>query len=168
MTDVKLTLEGSQRLTGLIEFAQRGVGWRRFNARREAFRKRFERRALKVLGTYPPRRNLSRPFVWSNNPEANARARRWFFANYPNGYTRTGDMGKAWKVGLSVTVAGFSVTVRNPADGASYVYGDDAYRQIPGHAATGWFKSEDVFTDLAAQAERDLVTELDRFIEEIL
>ncbi|MBK8138361.1 MAG: hypothetical protein IPK52_21535 [Chloroflexi bacterium] len=101
----------------MIDFAQKGVGWRPFNARREAFRKAVERRALRVLGAYPPRRSLSRKFRWSNDPIANAKARRWFFANYPDGYSRTGELGRAWKVALSVTVAGFSVSVGNPAKG---------------------------------------------------
>lgn len=167
MTDVNLSLTGSADFRGLIEFAQKGVGWRRFNARREAFRKQVERRALKVLGAYPPKRSLSRKFRWSNDPIANAKARRWFFANYPDGYSRTGELGRAWKVALSVTVAGFSMSVGNPAKAASYVYGSERYDQVPGHADTGWQQSQDTFLEIAAAAEKLLLNELDGFIREI-
>ncbi len=167
MTDVSLSVTGSADFRGLIEFAQKGVGWRRFNARREAFRKQVERRALKVLGAYPPKRSLSRKFRWSNDPIANAKARRWFFANYPDGYSRTGELGRAWKVALSVTVAGFSVSVGNPAKAASYVYGSERYDQVPGHADTGWQQSQDTFLEIAAAAEKLLLNELDGFIREI-
>lgn len=168
MTEVTLAITGSKAMTQMIAFAQNGVGWRPFNARREAFRKAVERRALRVLGAYPPRRSLSRKFVWSHDPIANARARRWFFANYPEGYTRTGALGKAWDVKMSVTVAGFSVSIANPAKAASYVYGTDSYPQIPGHAATGWQPAEDTFTEIASAAETLLIKELDTFITEIL
>ena len=99
---------------------------------------------------------------------ANARARRWFFANYPEGYTRTGALGKAWDVKMSVTVAGFSVSIANPAKAASYVYGTESYPQIPGHATTGWQPAEDTFTEIASAAETLLIKELDTFITEIL
>lgn len=167
MTDVNLSLTGSADFRELIEFAQKGVGWRRFNARREAFRKQVERRALKVLGAYPPQRSLSRKFRWSNDPAANAKARRWFFAHYPDGYSRTGQLGKAWKVALSVTVAGFSLSIGNPAKAASYVYGSERYDQVPGHVDTGWQNSQDTFLDIAAAAEKLLLNELDGFIREI-
>ena len=167
MTDVSLSVTGSANFRRMIEFAQKGVGWRAFNARREAFRKAVERRALRVLGAYPPRRSLSRKFVWSHDPIANAKARRWFFANYPEGYSRTGELGRAWKVALSVTVAGFSVSVGNPAKAASYVYGSERYDQVPGHADTGWQQSQDTFLEIAAAAEKLLLNELDGFIREI-
>lgn len=168
MTDINLSVTGSADFREMIEFAQKGVGWRRFNTRREAFRKQVERRALRVLGAYPPERSLSRRFRWSNDPAANARARRWFFAHYPNGYTRTGKLGEAWKIGMSVSVAGFSVTVINPAKAASYVYGSERYDQVPGHADTGWPPSQDTFLEIAAAAEKLLLVELDTFIREIV
>ena len=167
MTEVTLAITGSKAMTQMIAFAQNGVGWRPFNARREAFRKAVERRALRVLGAYPPRRSLSRKFRWSNDPVANAKARRWFFANYPDGYSRTGELGRAWKVAMSVTVAGFSVSVGNPAKAASYVYGSERYDQVPGHADTGWQQAQDTFLEIAAAAEKLLLNELDGFIREI-
>lgn len=167
MSDVRLSLEGSSQFTDLITFAQRGVGWQRFNARREAYRKKVERRALRVLGAYPPKRSLSRKFVWSQDPVRNAKARRWFFAHYPNGYERTGQLGRAWKVALSVTVAGFSIGIGNPAKAASYVYGSEDTAQVPGHITTGWPAAEDTFTDIAAAAETLLLQELDAFVEEL-
>jgi len=167
MTAVKLTEKGSKDLRDLIEFTQKGVGWKRFDKARERFRKNFERRALRVLAAYPPERSLSRKFRWSLDPEKDAAARGWFFANYPEGYTRTFELGRGWKVTVTVTVAGFGVTMSNAADAASYVHGSDEYEQVPGHADTGWAESQDTFIQLAAIAETELNCELDAFIKEL-
>jgi hypothetical protein len=153
--NINLTVEGSDELANLIEFVQEGIGWRRFDRMRERYRGRFERSALKVLGTYPPARGLNK-FRF-----ATARSRRWYFANHDGKYQRTGALGKAWKARLSITRAGFSVAVSNSANAASYVYGP---RQVPGHADTGWPQADDLFLSLASDAERDFLIELDNAI----
>jgi hypothetical protein len=161
MTRFSLAIEGSAHVSNLIDFAQRGVGWRKFNQRREAYRKRVQRRSLKVLGTYPgPRRGKFR--------FATERSRRWFFANYPEGYTRTGQLGESWRVKMSVTVAGFSMEIGTDADAAQYVYGGEQFRQVPGHFDTGWPNADDQFLDVAAYAEKELIREIDALIEEAL
>lgn len=161
MTRFSLEVQGSDRLANLIEFAQQGAGWRKFNQRREAYRKRVQRHTLKVLGTYPgPRRGKFR--------FATERSRRWFFANYPEGYSRTGTLGESWGVKMSVTVAGFSMEIGTDADAAQYVYGGEQFRQVPGHFDTGWPNADDQFIELAVYAEKELIREIDALIEEAL
>lgn len=87
---------------------------------------------------YPPERNPAVPFVWSFDPAANARARRWFFANYPNGYQRTGDLGEAWYADILLRDGSIIISLENETRGASYVHGSDEYGQVPGHVRTGW------------------------------
>ena len=93
------------------------------------------------LRKYPARVRHS-PFVWSRDPKKNARARRWWFANKRGIYQRTGALGRAWQssVTYSPAEAQITVSVSNPAPGASYVFGavEFGYAQVPSHAATGW------------------------------
>lgn len=117
----------------------------------------LERRLDRVLSYEPPPRNVGSPkFVWSHNPAANARARRWFFANYPNGYTRTGDMAQAWIASIMLVGGAIELSVENPAPGSSYVYGDDSRSQIPGHRTTGWRQTDVMFQDIGADTEDDV------------
>ena len=161
--NVSLEITGSEELANLIEFVQDGIGWRRFDRMRERFRGRYERRALKVLGTYPAPRSLSRKYRFATD-----RSRRWYFANHDGGYQRTGALGKAWKARLSVTRAGFSVAVSNSSDIAQFVYDGEGFRQVPGHADTGWLNVDDAFIDLSAGAETDFLIELDNALAEEL
>lgn len=84
--------------------------------------------------------NSGTPFLWSFDPAANARARRWFFANYPEGYTRSGNFGRAWEITVAVKQAEVMLSVSNPTPGTRYIVGDFANGagQIPGHRRTGW------------------------------
>ncbi len=154
-------------LRDLIAFVQDGVGWKGFDKRREKFRREFTKRALRVLGTYPPRRQSLKPFRWSKNKQANDRARRWFFANYPEGYERTGALGKAWDVRMSITRAGLDLLVGNTADVAGRVYGSSEGGQIPGHSDTGWFDADAEVTELADEAALLLGAELDAMAREL-
>jgi hypothetical protein len=156
--NISLEITGSDELANLIEFVQEGIGWRRFDRMRERYRGRFERSALKVLGTYPPARGLNK-FRF-----ATARSRRWYFANHDGKYQRTGALGKRWRARLSVTRAGFSVAVSNPSNIAQFVYEGEGLRQVPGHSDTGWLNVDDEFISLAADAERDFLIELDNAI----
>jgi hypothetical protein len=99
----------------------------------------LERQLDRRLRREPPRRSPSSPhFVWSTHAAANARARRWFFAHYPEGYTRTGKMAKSWQLDTLLQDGVIILQVAHPAKGSSYVYGSDTYEQIPGHRITGW------------------------------
>lgn len=100
-----------------------------------------------------PRRVYHTPFKWSDNPIANAKARRWWYANKRGRHQRTGRLKEAWKAEVNYTPADQQIVVeiRNDAPGASYVYGaaEFGYRQVPSHAATGWINTGTVVTDVA-------------------
>lgn len=100
------------------------------------------------------------PFIWSTNPAANARARRWYFANMvPKGskggrYQRKGTLERAWDVKISVTGEGGAVLIENDSPGAVYVVGE---RQVPSHYLTGWPTVEDATLEAADALEDGLI-----------
>lgn len=78
--------------------------------------------------------------AWSTNPAADARARRWWFANYPNGRPRTGQLMRQWVFVLR----GDRLVLENRSPVIGYV-GSMARRlrarggrPNPGHLRTGW------------------------------
>lgn len=119
-----------------IEVAQRAPQRMRTLVNREI--KKVRPLILKDLRVTPPQSPL--PFVWSRDPIANLRARRWYFANKVRGraggrYRRTGKMGKAWRVEGSFRDTGGNLIITNKARGAVFVHG---YRQVPSHTRTKW------------------------------
>lgn len=74
------------------------------------------------------------PMIWSFNPAAQARARRWYFANIvPKGskggrYRRTGKTDAATIVTGNFSKNGGTITLENNAKGSEYVFGA---RQVP-------------------------------------
>lgn len=105
------------------------------------------------LGAYPPAwHSKQSKFKWSNNPEKNARARRWWFANLPESstgfYNRTGAMGEGWRTDVSLERNGDNsaliFSIANPNKGATYVYGyaPEGYARVPSHEVTGWVSSD--------------------------
>lgn len=87
------------------------------------------------------------PFIWSTNPAANARARRWYFANkVPKGstggrYQRTNKLEQAWDITFVEDDDGAAIQVENTEPGAEFVWGK---RQVPSHYLTGWEPLEDI------------------------
>lgn len=81
------------------------------------------------------------PFIWSMDAAANARARRWYFANMVDKgsaggrYQRTGAIEAAWDIQFIEDDNGAAITIENNAPGAEFVYGN---RQVPSHYLTGW------------------------------
>jgi hypothetical protein len=77
--------------------------------------------------------------AWSTDPAANRRAQRWFFANYPNGFRRTGALNRAWRL----TARGLRLSLENASRAASYVFSfaknvrARGGRPNPGHIRTG-------------------------------
>lgn len=100
---------------------------------------------LDELGYYPPRQPQL-PFVWSTDPAANDRARKWYFANKVKGgaggrYQRTGAYGRSFRVRWQDG----SLLVSTDYAGARWVGGSlslDPQRagrwQVPSHKRTGW------------------------------
>lgn len=126
------------------------------------------------LRVYPPARGAGSPrFVWSYNAEKNARARRWFFANYPNGYTRSGLLGRAWLGDITYQNDTLTTRVSNPSKAASYVYGSEPFNfeQVPGHARTGWLNSgttaADVLLEVAIEIDKRLDETIDQELERL-
>lgn len=129
----------------------------------------LERQLDRLLRYEPPARTLGSPtFVWSFDPAKNARARRWFFANYPDGYTRTGAMAAAWESEISFDNGETTIGVRNDTDGASRVYGSEQFSQVPGHATTGWIPVAETIEEIGAQLEQDVEALWIEVVEEFI
>lgn len=114
------------------------------------------RRTLSPLTTEP--RAPSLPFVWSYDPAANARARRWYFANKVKGrtggrYARTHALVNNWRVIGAQSQNGAILTISNDTPGLDYVQGP---RQVPSHQASGWAQYDDILLK-AEEKANDLV-----------
>lgn len=124
----------------------------------------MDRSIQATLAKYPPARGLGSPkFVWSRDPIKNARGRRGFFARHPNGYKRTGELGRSWRAIVVFKDGVILFTIENPSPAASYVYGlPPTYGQVPGHVTTGWRNAgktiPDILLDVAIRAEDQLKT----------
>lgn len=104
--------------------------------------------ALDELSTYPG--PAVHPFEFST-----LASQRWFFANYPDGYTRTGRFGKSWRLVIDLRPGGGSVRLGSNHKEASRIVGplnpkQSKKRQVPGHRRTGWQAKETVEFWLAA------------------
>lgn len=68
------------------------------------------------------------PYVWSLNPIANTRARRWYFANVvPQGgdggrYPRTGEMQRGWSFTGKFTQNGGEIRIGHRSNRFKYVH----------------------------------------------
>lgn len=90
-------------------------------------------------------------FVWSRNPSANTRARRWWFAQVKAGriptsggrYKRSGKLGKSFKATFRSRAKSVEIEITTDYPKYRYVVGDfgvggEKY-QIVGHTQTGWY-----------------------------
>lgn len=102
-----------------------------------AIRPAVERQAQDLLGREPG--PVVRPFAF-----ATARSRRWYFWAFKGRlpYRRTGQLGKGWRVAFDRRLSSGQLRIYNLARAAGYVYGPGndlaSFRQVPGHARTGW------------------------------
>lgn len=154
---ISFSLTTNLRLADLVRDAQKQeqrVFYRRVN--RQVI-PRLERRLDRILRIEPAPRGLGSPkFIWSTNLAKQRKAQRWFFKHYPNGYTRTHDLSKAWETSIDFKDGQLSISVENPSPGASFVYGSDEYDQVPGHKTTGWIPIADTVVDVGAELEDDV------------
>jgi hypothetical protein len=173
MTDINITLEGDDALADLAR-ELRTLG-SRVNVRIARsvvpfVRERLAKDVATKLRPYPPRRRQGTAFVWSFDPAANARARRWFFANYPKGRARTGRLAASWRSGATYNSKDgtFTVSVGNSAPYASYVVGSEAsgFQQVPGHVTTGWVNFGDVGQNVVLDAQIIAGERMERIINE--
>lgn len=101
------------------------------------------------------------PFVWSNDPAANARARRWYFWAIREGiiptdgrrYKRSGKLGTIWDIELLDNPPQILVKTNETDERGRFRYrwvvGTFDRRtgtrwQIPGHRRTGWYLVQNV------------------------
>lgn len=154
---LKLSLSTSGRLADLVREAEAEAPKTVYRRASRDLLPPLERALDRILRHEPAARNESSPpFIWSTNPIKQRRAQRWFFAHYPDGYTRTHELVKAWKASIEFEDGVVTVSVENPDDGASWVYGSDTYGQVPGHTVTGWIPIADTITNITAEAEDGL------------
>lgn len=98
------------------------------------------------------------PFVWSLDPAADSRARRWYFANkVPKGsrggrYKRTGALIEGIELTTIQNEGTDLVEISSDAPGAPYVIGN---RQVPGHEQ--WFTLDDIALDESERITDELI-----------
>lgn len=114
---------------------------------------------LRNIGNYPPQPTL--PFKWSFDPIANARARRWYFANkVPRGsaggrYQRSGALGKNYDMEFDFDFEGDTIFyLTNATPGAEYVVGE---RQVPSHERSGWEQLDDAALRLSTTINEEFI-----------
>jgi hypothetical protein len=105
------------------------------------------------------------PFVWSLNPAANERARRWYFAAVKRGeiptdgtrYVRTGRLNASFDIATEQSDDGFSAVFGTDFDKASYVVGDMTgnLEQVPGHRTTGWWELRPIAEVWVEETDRE-------------
>ena len=117
--------------------------------------------AIAPLRAYPPPwKNAQSTFTWSNDPEKNDRARRYWFGKVKKQgggvYKRTGNMGKAWAVDLETLSGGTQGIIRiyNKHKKSSYVYGAEQFnwKRVPSHERTGWLSADGQAMDKAVDS----------------
>lgn len=171
MSTIDITFSGESDLSGLIPDGKQFIKRLERRVAREVIppvERYLDRLIDQLMSEQPPRRTRnSPPFVWSLNPLKNARGRAGFFARYPNGYTRTGRMARAWTGSVEYREGAVAVSLVNPSAGASYVYGAPQwnYEQVPGHVTTGWYnagrRGQDVVLDAVIEFDQQLEAVLD-------
>lgn len=116
-------------------------------------------RDIEPLKTEPPEPDY--PFIWSNNPAAQARARAWWFAHLKRSgqkggrYKRTHGLVQGWQVDASTFRNSVLLSVYNPAVKA--VKWTQSVFQVPSHRRSGWSQYEDVLLRAEEKAADTIV-----------
>lgn len=116
-------------------------------------------RDIEPLRTEPPEPDY--PFIWSNNPAAQARARAWWFAHLKRTgqkggrYKRTHGLAQGWQVDASQFRNSVLLSVYNPAVKA--VKWTQSVFQVPSHKRSGWSQYEDVLLRAEERAQDTIV-----------
>jgi hypothetical protein len=133
---------------------------RRMRSRIQRAASRTASQLLKDARDSEPAQRPQLPFVWSTNPAANARARRWYFANmvdknrWRERYERTGRLIQAFVTRINVEDLAGLVVLENDIPGAAYVVGD---RQVPSHIRTGWPNIDDLVIEASERLQDELI-----------
>lgn len=116
-------------------------------------------RDIEPLKTEPPEPDY--PFIWSNNPAAQARARAWWFAHLKRSgqkggrYKRTHGLAQGWQVDASTFRNSVLLSVYNPAVKA--VKWTQSVFQVPSHRRSGWSQYEDVLLKTEERAQDAII-----------
>lgn len=120
--------------------------------------RRNRKKYLKRLQRKPPQGPL--PFIWSHDPDAQRRARGfWYAVRVPKSsqggrYVRQEPgLAEQWEVITKVDEKGGVFYAQNEGDGADYVYGE---RQVPGHVL--WPNAEKEAAIMSEEMSDDAVT----------
>lgn len=152
MIDIQLST--NRKFADLVQGVEREAPQRVYRGVTRYIIPPIERVFDRVVRTEPAERNAGSPkFIWSTNPIAQRKAQKWFFAHYPEGYTRTHQMVKAWEISIEFADGVITLSVFNPSPGAFFVFGDEEHDPIPGHKTTGWRPIADTLVDIGAETE---------------
>lgn len=105
-------------------------------------------RDIQPLRDEPPQPDY--PFIWSHDPQKQARARAWWFAylqrtgrKKDNGsYRRTHGLSGGWEVDVSQFRASILIAISNAAERA--VKWVQSVFQVPSHRRSGWQQYEEI------------------------
>jgi hypothetical protein len=102
------------------------------------------------------------PFIWSNDPQKQARARAWWFANLKKKgdssggrYQRTHGLSRGWLIDINTFRASIMISVYNAADRA--VKWTQSVFQVPSHKRSGWAQYEDVLLKAEEKAQNNII-----------
>jgi hypothetical protein len=117
-----------------------------------------ERQAQDLLGREPG--PVVHPFAF-----ATAKSRRWYFWAFKGRlpYRRTGQGAKGWRVAFDRRLNAGQIRIYNLWEASGYVYGAGnplaSFRQVPGHARTGWGRDFPVALNLLQEFIVNLLVE---------
>lgn len=120
-----------------------------------------ERRVRRLVAAPPNLPDL--PFIWSNDPAAQARGRRGYFAklrregklNKGGGrHERTGALEDATHVEFIEEENGGRFDLTNQSSAWDYVY---SQKQVPSHYLTGWPQEENIIDEEAATLQHQII-----------
>lgn len=117
-------------------------------------------RDIQPLRNEPPEPDY--PFIWSNNPASQARARAWWFAHLKrtgkkNGgrYKRTHGLAQGWQVDANAFRDSIMLSVYNPATRA--VKWTQSVFQVPSHKRSGWAQYEEILLRAEERAQDSII-----------
>lgn len=116
--------------------------------------------------------NSGRPFEWSLDRRANARARRYFFAMYPNGYKRTGKWERGWVIRFDRSGNTFGFTVfgngREKEFTSGFMNRTAPNRPIIGHKRSGYVAVQSTLNYWQKAYQDEYTREFPKFISGLL
>lgn len=116
-------------------------------------------RDIQPLREEPPQPDY--PFIWSNNPQKQARARAWWFAHLKKtgskggSYQRTHGLSQGWQIDINTFRASIMIAIFNPAERA--VRWVQSVFAVPSHKKSGWVQYEGVVLRAEEKAQDNII-----------